>query len=212
MENTDAPVGVSHPSSSMLRMDDLFHELEVNSAWKVVSTPNFAMWSHKHNCERCSHYLEHLLLGACAGELQAHPAELEQWLDHVWPTTMDDIHKAVTQPLQERLDVAGDFCNIKDDEIAQLQLVNVDLHEDLAVEQRAQCQVEDRLDRLKGKQREESEASVGHPSSHKGRRRSPRRHPPSRQSICQLRFLKGWLHPHLKSPRTVKGHRAYMTP
>ena len=96
--------------------------------------PNLAMWSHEHNCERCSCYLEHLLLGARVDELQAHPAELEQWLDHVWPATMDDIRKAVAQPLQERLDAAGDFCNIKDDKIAQLQLVNVDLHEDLAVE------------------------------------------------------------------------------
>jgi len=92
------------------------------------------MWSHKHNCERCSHYLEHLLLGAHVGELQAHPTELEQWLDHAWPTAMDDICKAVAQPLQERLDVAGNFCNIKDDEITWLQLVNVDLREDLAAE------------------------------------------------------------------------------
>ena len=119
MENTDTPPGASCPSLSMCSMDNLLHDFEVKSTWKVISTPNFTMWSHEHNCKQCSHYLEHLLLGACAGDLQAHPTELEQQLDHAWPAAMDDICKAVAQPLQERLDVAGDFCNIKDDEIAR---------------------------------------------------------------------------------------------
>ena len=72
------------------------------------------------------------------GKLCACPDRLKEQLSHSWPTTMDDICKAVTQPLEEDINVAHRFCDIEDDEINWLQLANVDLCEDLTAENRAQ--------------------------------------------------------------------------
>ena len=62
---------------------------------KLVSMPNLATLCHEHKCDKCSTYLEHLLIGAHAGKLCTHPDGLEARLDHVWPTAMNDIHRDV---------------------------------------------------------------------------------------------------------------------
>ena len=82
--------------------------------------PNLTALCHKHKCDKCSTYLEHLLISACMGKLCTHPNGLEAWLDHVWPAAMNDICRDVGEPLSKKLDVTCDLCDIKDDEILQL--------------------------------------------------------------------------------------------
>ena len=77
--------------------------------------PNLTVLCHKHKCDKCSTYLEHLLISACAGKLCTHPDGLKAWLDHVWPAAMNNIHRDVGEPL--KLDVMHNLCDIKDDEI-----------------------------------------------------------------------------------------------
>ena len=163
MENTDVPSGPLQPPSSTLRVDELLCDDEMKSPWKIISMPNLVTWCHGHKCAKCSMYLEHLLLGAHMGELCAHPDGLNEWLGHAWPTTMDNIRKAVAQPLEEDINVTHRFCNIKDDEINQLWLVNINLRKDLAVEHRAWLRAMAMLDHYKGKQREESKTAMGNP-------------------------------------------------
>ena len=59
--------------------------------------PNPTALCHEHKCDRCSMYLEHLLLSACAAEICTHLTGLKQWLDYAWPTAVNDIHKDVSQ-------------------------------------------------------------------------------------------------------------------
>ena len=129
--------------------------------------PNLTALCHEHKCDRCSTYLEHLLMGACMGELCAHPTELEQQLDHAWPATMNNICKDVGQPLAQMLDATCDLCNIKDDEIACTHMEVIDLCNKLAEEHHLQHRLEDHLAQYKGKWRDESEATMGSPSPHK---------------------------------------------
>ena len=67
--------------------------------------PNLTVLCHEHKCDKCSSYLEHLLITARAGELRTRPNGLEAWLDHAWPTAMNDIHRDVGEPLAKKLDV-----------------------------------------------------------------------------------------------------------
>ena len=129
--------------------------------------PNLTMLCHKHKCNRCSTYLEHLLIGAHAGELCAYPAGLEEWLDHVWPATMNDICRDVGEPLTKKLDIARDLCDIKDDEISHNQQEINKLHDKLTKEQHLQCRLEDCLAQYKGKWKDELEATMGSPLPHK---------------------------------------------
>ena len=78
MENTDIPSRLSQPPSSTLCVDELLCDYETKSPWKIISMPNLITWCHGHECVKCSTYLEHLLLGACAGELCAHPDGLDE--------------------------------------------------------------------------------------------------------------------------------------
>ena len=80
--------------------------------------PNLTTLCHEHKCDRCSTYLEHLLINAHAGELCAYPARLEEWLDHAWPATMNDICRDVGEPLTKKLDITCNLCDIKNDEIS----------------------------------------------------------------------------------------------
>ena len=80
--------------------------------------PNLTALCHKHKCDRCSTYLEHLLIGACVGKLCAYPARLKEQLDDAWPTTMNDICMDVGEPLAKKLDIIHDLCDVKDNEIS----------------------------------------------------------------------------------------------
>ena len=44
--------------------------------------PNLTALCHEHKCDKCSTYLEHLLMASWVGELCAHPEGLEVRLDH----------------------------------------------------------------------------------------------------------------------------------
>ena len=79
--------------------------------------PNLTALCHEHKCDKCSTYLEHLLIGAHVGELCAYPNGLEAQLDHAWPATMNDIHRDVDKPLTKKLDVTCDLFDVKDNEI-----------------------------------------------------------------------------------------------
>ena len=61
--------------------------------------PNLTALCHKHKCDKCSTYLEHLLIANQVGKLCARPEGIEAQLDHAWPATMNDIHRDVGEPL-----------------------------------------------------------------------------------------------------------------
>ena len=88
MSTANIPVGTLQSTSSMPSIDDLLRQYEAHSAWKLVSMPNLVTLCHKHKCDKCSTYLEHLLIGAHVGELCARPDGLKVWLDHAWPATI----------------------------------------------------------------------------------------------------------------------------
>ena len=134
MSTADVPVGMSQFSSSMPSIDDLLRQYKACSARKLVSMPNLTVLCHKHKCDKCSSYLEHLPIAACAGELCTCPDGLEAQLDHVWPTTMNDIHRDVGEPLAKKLDVARDLCDTRDDEINRCRWAVNDLHDQLDAE------------------------------------------------------------------------------
>ena len=96
MSAADVPVGTSQSSSSMPSIDELLHQYEVCSVWKLISMPNLTAFCHEHKCDKCSTYLEHSLIAAHAGELCAHPDGLELQLDHAWPAVMNDIYRDVS--------------------------------------------------------------------------------------------------------------------
>ena len=98
--------------------------------------PNLAALCHKHKCDKCSTYLEHLLIGACAGKLCTCPDGLEARLDHTRPTAMNDISRDVGKPLSKKLDAARNLCDVRDDEIDRNWWEISDLHDRLAEEHR----------------------------------------------------------------------------
>ena len=167
MSTTNVPAGISQPQSSMPSIDDLLHNFEACSAWKIISMPNLTALCHEHKCNKCSIYLGHLLLSTCVGELCTHPTGLEQWQDHVWPTTMNNIHKDVSQPLTQKLNITCNLCDVKDNQITHAHMEVIDLCDKPAEEHRLQHRLEDYLAQYKGKQRDNPEAMMGSPSLHK---------------------------------------------
>ena len=103
MSAADVPIGTSQSTSSMPSIDDLLCKYKARSAWKLISMPNLTTLCHEPKCDKCSTYLEHLLIAAHTGELCAHPDGLESQLDHAWPAIMDDICKDVGEPLAKSL-------------------------------------------------------------------------------------------------------------
>ena len=167
MSATNLPARTSQFSSSMPSIDDLLRQYEAQSTWKLVCMPNLTALCHEHTCNKCSTYLEHLLIGAHMGKLCAHPDRLERQLDHAWPAAMNDICRNVGEPLAKKLDVMCDLCNIKDDKIDCNRWEINDLCDKLAEEHRLQRRLKERLAQYKGKQKEESEATMGSPLLHK---------------------------------------------
>ena len=167
MSAADIPVGTSQPSSSMPGIDDLLHQYKAHSAWKLVSMPNLTVLCHEHKCNKCSTYLEHLLITAHAGELCAHPDGLESRLDHAWPTIMNDIRRDVSEPLTKQHDVVHDLCDTRDDEINRCQRMINDLRNKLDDEHCLRHRLEEKLSRHKGKQKEELEVTMDSPLPHK---------------------------------------------
>ena len=82
MSAADIPVGTSQSSSSMPSIDYLLRQYEARSTWKLISIPNLTMLCHEHKCDKCSAYLEHLLIATHTGELCARPNGLKVRLDH----------------------------------------------------------------------------------------------------------------------------------
>ena len=167
MSAADVPSGMSQFSSSMPSIDELLRRYEARSGWKLISMPNLTALCHEHKCDKCSTYLEHLLIANQAGELCTRPEGLEAWLDHVWPATMNDIRRDVSEPLAKKLDITCDLCDIKDNEIdCDQQMIN-NLHDKLDKERWLQCRLKEWLAQDKGKQKEESEVTMGSPLPHK---------------------------------------------
>ena len=76
---------------------------------------------------------------------------------------MNDIYKDVGKPIAKKLDVAHNLCDTRDDEIdCCLRAIN-DLCDQLDTEQRFQRRLEEKLAKYKGKQKEESEATMDSP-------------------------------------------------
>ena len=53
----------------MPSIDDLLCQYKARSTWKLISMPNLVVLCHEHKCNKCSTYLEHLLISAHVGEL-----------------------------------------------------------------------------------------------------------------------------------------------
>ena len=143
MSTADVPVGTLQSSSSMPSIDELLHQYKACSTWKIVSMPNLTALCHEHKCDKCSTYLEHLLIAARMGELCAHPDRLKAWLDHAWPTTMNDIRREVGEPIAKKLDVPRDLCDTRDDEINRCWWAINDLRDQLNTEHRLQRRLEE---------------------------------------------------------------------
>ena len=125
--------------------------------------PNLTTLCHEHKCNKCSTYLEHLLIANQAGKLCACPEGLEAQLDHAWPAAMDDIRRDVSKPLAKKLDVACDLCDTRDDEVDRTRWMINDLRDQLDAEHRLWHRLEEKLAKYKGKQKEESEATMDSP-------------------------------------------------
>ena len=125
--------------------------------------PNLTALCHEHKCDKCSTYLEHLLIANRAGELCARPEGLEAWLDHVWPAALDDIRRDVGKPLAKKLDVVRDLCDARDNEVDRSRQTISELRDQLDVEHRLRRRLEEKLAKYKGKQKEESEATMDSP-------------------------------------------------
>ena len=100
-------------------------------------------------------------------ELCAYPAGLKEWLDHAWPAAMNDICRDVGKPLTKNLGITRDLCDIKDDKIDHDQWMINDLRNKLTEEQHLRCRLEDHLAQYKGKQKDESEVTMGSPLLYK---------------------------------------------
>ena len=94
--------------------------------------PNLIALCHEHKCNKCSTYLEHLLISAHVGELCTCLDGLKSWLDHMWPTTMNDIHRHVSEPLATKLNATRDLCDVRDNEVNHNQWEISDLRDKLA--------------------------------------------------------------------------------
>ena len=125
--------------------------------------PNLTALCHEHKCDKCSTYLEHLLIANQVGELCTRPEGLEARLDQAWPAAMDDIRRDVSEPLAKKLDVMCDLCDARDDEVDRSRQTISDLRDQLDVEHRHQRRLEEQLAKYKGKQKEESEATMDSP-------------------------------------------------
>ena len=167
MSTADVPVGMSQSSSSMPSIDDLLHQYEAHSVWKLISMPNLTTLCHEHKCNKCSTYLEHLLITAHMGELCAHPNRLKVWLDHAWPATMNDIHRDVSEPITKKLDVTRDLCDTRDNKIDRYRRVINNLCDQLNAEHCLQHRLKEKLAKYKGKQKEELEVTMDSPLPHK---------------------------------------------
>src|SRR6266481_549224 len=121
MPDHDVPSGTLNIQTSMLCMDDLLHDHEVRSGWKVVATTNLLTMCHTGTCVQCSSSLEHLLITNCAGEMCTRPADLPKMLDHAWPATMSDIREDVTSPLLGEIENVNHVLMDCDNEITHLQ-------------------------------------------------------------------------------------------
>ena len=97
----------------------------------------------------------------------ARPKGLEAWLDHAWPTAMDDICRDVSEPLTKKLDVVRNLCDTRDDEVNHARQTIIDLCDELDAEHCLQRRLEEKLAKLKGKQKEELEATMDSPLPHK---------------------------------------------
>ena len=73
MSAADVPSGTSQFSSSMPSIDEPLRQYEVCSAWKLVSMPNLTALCHEHKCDKCSTYLEHLLIANRVGKALRSP-------------------------------------------------------------------------------------------------------------------------------------------
>ena len=98
--------------------------------------PNLTALCHEHKCDKCSTYLEHLLIANRAGELCARPEGLEARLDHAWPAAMDDIRRDVGEPLAKKLDIVRDLCDARDDEVDRSRWTISELRDQLDAEHR----------------------------------------------------------------------------
>ena len=163
MSTADVLLGTSQFPSSMPSIEELLRQYKARSAWKLVSMPNLTALCHEHKCDKCSTYLEHLLIVNWVGELCTRPEGIEARLDHVWPATMNDICREVGEPLAKKLDVVCDLCDTRDDEVDCARRTINDLHDKLNVEHRLRCRLEEKLAKYKGKQKEESEATMDSP-------------------------------------------------
>ena len=163
MSAADIPPGMSQFPSSMPSIDELLLRYEARSAWKLVSMPNLTALCHEHKCDKCSTYLEHLLIANWAGKLCTRPEGLEVWLDQAWPAAMDDIRRDVGKPLAKKLDIACDLCDARDDEVDRSRRTISDLRDQLDVEHCCRRRLEEKLAKYKGKQKEESEATMDSP-------------------------------------------------
>ena len=76
---------------------------------------------------------------------------------------MNDICRDVSEPITKKLDVVRDLCNTRDDEIDHCWWVINDLRDQLDAEHRLRRRLEDKLAKYKGKQKEESEATMDSP-------------------------------------------------
>ena len=107
--------------------------------------PNLTALCHEHKCDKCSTYLEHLLIANRVGKLCAHPKGLEARLDHVWPAAMNDIHRDVGEPLAKKLDVVCDLCDTRDDEVDHARWTINNLCNQLDAEHRLRRRLEEKL-------------------------------------------------------------------
>src|SRR6266481_4958655 len=120
MPDHNVPLGTSNIQTSTLCIDDLLHDHEVRSEWKVVTTTNLLTMCHTGTCTQCSSLLEHLLIANRMGEMCAHPTDLPKMLDCAWPATMSNIHEDVASPLLGEIENANCVFTDCDDEIAHL--------------------------------------------------------------------------------------------
>ena len=116
--------------------------------------PNRIALCHEHKCDKCSTYLEHLLIANRVGELCACPKGIEARLDHAWPAAMNDIHRDVSKPLTKKLDVVCDLCDTREDEVNRARQMINDLCDQLDAEHRLWHRLEEKLAKYKGKQKE----------------------------------------------------------
>src|SRR6266481_3039219 len=121
METCDVPMGTSIDIASTHSVDELLHNHEVKSGWKVVTSTNLTTMCHEGTCPKCSSLLEHLFIANQAGEMCACPTGLQQMLERAWLAIMADICEDVSSPLCGEIDNAVRTIMDRDKEIAWLR-------------------------------------------------------------------------------------------